>query len=172
LSAGACRFLNFSPRFLRLRLSQRPIDDMVLIFGLRQRAFARADFSAHGNAGGVHGLGRARHERVPPSEPAPFGEAAIGAGVRQPAIIGGALRRELEAIAHALHAVGIVGAAAGVAIEQPAGDVGVKDFSIVYVFELQQTATRAAVAQRFPLRASHFGEWFSNVERLNQDFLF
>lgn len=97
---------------------------------------------------------------MPPGEPAALGEAAIGAGVRQPAVILGALRRDLEAIGHARLAVLVILAAAGVSVEQPAGDVGVIDPRRVLVLQLHQTATPAAIAERFPLGAGHGFERF------------
>jgi len=81
--------------------------------------------------------------------------------MRQPAIFRRARRRQPQAIAHAPHAVGIIGAAAGVAIEEPAGDVGVIDAARVLVLELHQTAAPATVAKRFPLGAGHGGEGFA-----------
>src|SRR3984893_19320470 len=109
---------------LRLRLLERPIDHVLLVILARHFALARADAAAHGDAGRVHGFRIAGDERMPPGEPASLGETAIGAGVRQPTVFGGALGREFEEIAHALHAVCIIGAPKSLAIEKPASGVG------------------------------------------------
>jgi hypothetical protein len=53
--------------------------------------------------------------------------------------------------------VGIVLAAAGVAVEQAAADIGeLGDGGVVGVFELDQAAAPAPVAEAFPLGIRHF----------------
>lgn len=101
---------------------------------------------------------------MPPGEPAALGKAAIGAGVRQPAVIRGALRRDLETIGHARLAVFVILAAAGIAVQEPAGDVGIINSRRIRVLELHQAAAPAAVAERLPLGAGHFVERFGLPE--------
>lgn len=133
---------------------------MILVIAEFHLALESADPPAHGNAGFVHRFAGAGDERVPPGEPAALGETAIGAGMRQPAVILGALRRDLEAIGHARLAVLVVLAAAARPVEQPAGDVGVVNPPRVFILELHQTTAAAAVAERFPFGTRHRGERF------------
>ena len=132
------------------------------------RALAGRDPPAHGDAGLMHGLRIAGDERMPPIEVAALGHEPIGAGGRQPAPVAGVLGRDALAIVHAARAMGIVGAAAGLAIEEPAGDVGIIDAGGVFVLELDQTAARAAVAQALPFGAGHFREGFGEPEEGSQ----
>jgi hypothetical protein len=57
--------------------------------------------------------------------------------------------------------MGVVAAAARLAVEQFAADVGVMDLAAVFVLQLDEAAAGAAVAQRLPLRRRHL------VERLD-----
>ena len=91
-------------------------------------------------------------------EPAPLGETAIGARLRQPEQVRHVFGRDRGAVAHALLAVWIVAAAAGVRIEQAAAEPRQVDVGGVLVLDLDQAALAAAVAQRFPLLAGHRGE--------------
>src|SRR3546814_13572487 len=52
----------------------------------------------------------------------------------------------------------VVGAAAGVPVEQLARDAGLVDLARILELDLQQAAFAAAVAERFPLRPGHLGE--------------
>src|SRR5947209_120292 len=54
----------------------------------------------------------------------------------------------------------IVGAAAGLEVEQLAGGAGIKKFPGILVLELVEAASATAVAQRFPFLPGHFGERF------------
>src|SRR5579885_2021453 len=91
-----------------LRLPERPVDDVILVFFERHLALEACDAPAHGNARLHHGFGAARDERVPPGKPPSLGETAIGAGMRQPAVFRGALRRELQTIGHAGFSVFVI----------------------------------------------------------------
>ena len=84
-----------------------------------------------------------------------FGEPPVGAGSRQPA---GVIERpgfDNQAIGHPPLAVGVIGASAGIDIEQATRDPRVIDAAVVLVFELVQTAPATAVAQRLPLLRAH-----------------
>lgn len=54
----------------------------------------------------------------------------------------------------------VVAAAAAVYIEQFTSDAGEQNFSGILVLQFMQTASAAAVAQRFPLRLAQFREGF------------
>ena len=54
-----------------------------------------------------------------------------------------------------LLAVFVVAAAAGLAVEQPAADIGIKGPVGLLFLELVQAAFAAAVAQAFPFRIRH-----------------
>src|SRR3972149_5174161 len=73
-------------RFLPLQLRPllRPLHDAERVGAFGEIALAREDAAAHRDAGRVHGLRIARDQRMPPFERLALGEAAIGAGGRQP----------------------------------------------------------------------------------------
>jgi hypothetical protein len=60
--------------------------------------------------------------------------------------------RQLKAVANPAPPVGIIGAAAGLDIEQSAGDVGEIDAAGVFVFEFDEASAATTVAEAFPLR--------------------
>src|SRR3546814_5269590 len=63
-------------------LGGRPVDDVVLQVLVRDAGLGdRAP--AHRDAGAVHALRIARHQRVPPRQAATLGEPPVGAGRRQ-----------------------------------------------------------------------------------------
>src|SRR5690606_2771078 len=76
------------------------------------------------------------------------------------------LRRQAQAVGHALGAAKIVGAPAQLGIEQPASDAGEVDIAGILVLELGQAALAAAVAERFPLRRRHRLQRLGFPERL------
>ena len=65
---------------------------------------------------------------MPPVEVAPLVDEALGAGRRQPRERAHLVRRQLHAIGNLCLPVRVVAAAAGVAVEEPAGDIGPRDF--------------------------------------------
>ena len=93
------------------------------------------------------------------------GDEIVPLGQRRPPSAGGRRRStaaiparrawpvELDAIGDQLLAVGIIGALAGAAIEQLAGDIGREQLAGVVILELVQAAAPATVAQRFPFAA-------------------
>ena len=110
------------------------------------------DASANGDPRRMYRLGRAGNERVPPSERAAFGPQPVGAGRRQPSERPRQVRRQFQTISDAPPAPGIVAAAAGLRVEEPASDIGEMHNSRILVLELDQTATAAAVAEALPFR--------------------
>src|SRR5207237_7156780 len=87
------------------------------------------------------------------------------AGWRQPFQPPHIARSEPHAILHFGLAVGIVAAAAFVAIKQLAAYVGEQSFVRVLVNQLVQTTAAAAVAQALPFGACHFGHRLAAPER-------
>ena len=61
----------------RLRQPQRPADDVILEVLVRHLGLARPDAAADGDAGGVHGLRVAGHERMPPIGGPSLGEQHV-----------------------------------------------------------------------------------------------
>src|SRR5690606_30133773 len=114
---------------------------------------ARRHAAAHGDAGFVHGVARARDQVVPPAEVLAPPHEALGAGGGYPRNFAHALGGALHAAGHLGLAAGVVGAAAGVRLQQATGDVGEVDAAVVLVFELYEAAAAAAVTQRLPLDA-------------------
>jgi hypothetical protein len=112
--------------------------------------------AAHRHAGGVDRRGIAGDQRMPPGQTAPLREAAIGAARRQPVDTVQCLRRQADAIRHPLAAVYVVGAAAALQIQQPAGDIGESERTGLVIAQLVQAAAAAPVAQRLPFLGRHF----------------
>ena len=56
-----------------------------------------------------------------------------------------------DAVGYKFSAVAIIAALGGFDIKQLAGDIGQVNFTIIFVFSLNQTAFSAAIAQSFPL---------------------
>jgi len=113
----------------------------------------------------VHGLGIARDKRVPPGEILALRHQPIAAGRRQPFEPPHVARGEPHAILHLRLAMGIVAAAAFLAIEQLAADAGEDRCVGVFVDQLVQAAAAAAVAQALPLGARHLGHRLAAPER-------
>ena len=128
---------------------------MVFEIGVGDFALGALHPAAHRDAGFMHGVRVARHQRMPPVEVAPLRDEAIAAARRQPGQGADVLRRQPHAVRNLVRAVRIVLARAQPGIEQPAGDVGEIDLAGVLILELFQAAPRAAVAQRLPFGAGH-----------------
>lgn len=127
--------------------------------------FRQRHASAHGDAGCVHRVGIARHQRVPPVQVAAVGEEPVGAGRRQPGDAAHRARREPHAVAHLLLPVLVVAAAAALRVEQPAGDVGEEGRARALLLQLVEAAAPAAVAQAFPFARAHLLERLAPPER-------
>ncbi len=89
---------------------------------------------------------------MPPRQRLALCPQPIGAGRRQPMKRCREVRREFETIADLAAPMGVIGAAARVDVEQPAGDVGEIDAASVFIFEFDETTAAAAVTEAFPLR--------------------
>ena len=107
------------------------------------------------NPGAMDRFGIAGNERMPPEQVFSFGDQPIGAGRGQPSAASREFRSYPDAVGHAIAAVAIIAASATALVEQPAGDVGVRDLACMDVFQLEQATPRAPVAQRFPFVAVH-----------------
>src|ERR1700722_17395640 len=142
--------------FRALRQPDRPAHDVVLQLVVGHVGLAALQAAAHRDAGAVHGLGIARHQRVPPIEILALFDKPIGAARRQPAELRDILRREPLAVVDQGLPVRIVAAAAGLAVEQAAADIRVVVLAGLLVLELVEAAAPAAVAQALPLDAGHF----------------
>src|SRR5208282_6724885 len=59
----------------------------------------------------------------------------------------------------------VIAAAAALAVEQPAADVGVEGTVRLLFLELIEAAFAAAVAQALPFRIRHFIQWLTPPER-------
>src|SRR6202012_6034878 len=117
----------FEPR--PLRQQRRPLHDVILEIGIRDLVLGALHPSAHGNAGLMHGVGIARHQRMPPIEIAALGDQFVAAAWRQPV-----------AIRNLVRAVLVVLAGAQPGIQQFAGDVGEIDIAGILVLKLLQAA--------------------------------
>src|SRR5690606_13265054 len=91
--------------------------------------------AAHGYTRRMHRLRIAGEKRMPPVEVPALLDEPITAGRRQPAQRLHLLDRQPYAVRHMALAVGIIGASAAVAVEQPAADVGPDDLAGILVFE-------------------------------------
>ncbi|EOQ80274.1 hypothetical protein K652_12161 [Pseudomonas aeruginosa VRFPA02] len=100
----------------------------------------------------------AADQMVPERQVLAFGNQAIAAGRRQPLELVGLRRGELDTVGDETDALGVVGAAAALQVEQLAGDTRVVDAAVVLVLELLQAAQAATVAQRLPLVLVELGE--------------
>jgi len=147
----------------RLRFVVQYIIKIVVRLG--QIGFLGLHAALDRNAGFVHGLGASRYKPVPPVEIMALGDKPVGAGFRQPGDGAHILWRQADAVGHPRQAVGIVGAAAVLGVEQPAADACPEDLARILVLELRQAAFAAAVAKRFPFGRGHrlkrlgFPEW-------------
>jgi len=163
-SVHASRFRRRLPA-RALAPASRPIDDAVFERFVGHVVFGIAHASAHRDARLVHGVGIARDERMPPVKVLALVELAVGAGGRQPFDLVHHLGGEPHAIVDLFAPMSVIAAAAALAIEQPAADVGEIGRRRVLVLELDEAAAAAAVAQAFPFRVGHLGERFAAPER-------
>ena len=111
--------------------------------------------AAHRLTGLVHGAAAAGDKRMPLRQALPFCQQAVGAARRQPVELGNLVEGDLQAVWLFLEAVAVVGALAGLGIEQVAGHVGEHQLLGVLVDQLVQAALAAAIAQGLPLGHGH-----------------
>src|SRR5690554_2993246 len=143
------------PRRGELIATLHPKNDVIFPILIRHAAFGQHP-PGLGDAGLVHGLRISADQVVPRRQIFPFGHQAVGAGRGKPGELRGAGRGQLHAVGHMLAPVGIVTAAAGLEVQQLAGDARVVDsVGVILVLELLQAAQTAAVAQGLPLLAVH-----------------
>ncbi len=143
----------------------RPADDVVLEVLVRHGLFGRAHAASDRNARGVHGFGVTGDERMPPIQVPALANEHVGAGRRQPIDGFEGFGRQPHAILDLFEPVGIVAAAAGLAVEQPAADIGIIGIRVVALFlELIEATSPAAVAKAFPFRISHFIQRLASPE--------
>lgn len=116
--------------------------------------------AAHRLAGLVHGAAAAGDQRMPGRQGIALGQQAIGAARRQPVVFGYLVDRDLQAVRLFFKAVAVVGALAGLGIEQVAGHVGEHQLLGILVNELVQAALAAAIAQGLPLTHGHLLQAF------------
>ena len=119
ISRLACAFRPFA----------RPRHDVIGELVVGQRVLVGDHAAAHRDARRVHALRIAGDERVPPVEVAAGAEQPVGAGRRQPVELGEIFGGQPHAVVDARGAVRVVAAAAGVAVEQAAADVGEMDLA-------------------------------------------
>ena len=121
-------------------------------------AFFADDLALHGDSSAVHAVGITGNQGVPACQAPALGQAAVGAGGGHPFdgadIVGG----ELDAGGDAFCTIYVICTAAQILIEEMTDDVRRFDVAGVFVFQLDEAAAGAAVAQAFPLRDAHFGE--------------
>jgi hypothetical protein len=139
-------------------LSLRQPPDVVFKIGIGD-AFLAAYLSPDGYPGLDHARFASGDQGMPPGERLATRQTAIGAAIRQPVELAGILRRQPHAVAHPLGSIGVVTASAGLEIEQLAGEIGEVDLARILILELDKTAAPAAVAQAFPFRVRHLGEF-------------
>src|SRR5262245_60659524 len=113
-----------------------PMDDVILEF---PRLVFGNDAAAHRDSRLVHGVGIARHERMPPIKLASLVNQSIGASRRQPRNLTNVVVCERNAIFDQYPTKAIGFAAAALVVELPAGHVGPIDFPAVLVLELHET---------------------------------
>ncbi len=111
--------------------------------------------AAHRLTGLVHGAAAAGDKGMPLWQALPLRQQAVGTGRGQPVELGNLVVGDLQAVRLFLKAVAIVGALAGLGIEQVAGHVGEHQLLGVLVDQLVQAALAAAVAQGLPLGCGH-----------------
>ena len=87
--------------------------------------------AANGDTGLMDRLGIARNQRMPPVEVLALVDQTVGAGRRQPFQAGQIGGSKFDAIGHQERALDIIGAQAGAHIQEPAGNVGIRDPSPV-----------------------------------------
>ena len=116
----------------------------------------RDEFFAGRSSVGMYGLGIACDKRVPVRKRFPFMHQPIGAGFGHPFEEFGLLGREHGAFGNEFVAVCIVGATAGVHVQQPAGHAGIVHLAGFLDLELVDAALGAPIAEGFPLGGIQF----------------
>jgi len=112
--------------------------------------------AADGDAGPTHGIRIPGNQRMPPGQRSAFGQPSVCTGTGQPGSIPQGSPVYPDAVIHPLLPIEIIGAAASLHVQQPAGHTRVVDLSAVAILQLVQAAAAAAVAESFPLLLAHF----------------
>src|SRR5215475_3005407 len=133
-----------SPRLFRH--AQRPGDDVVLERLVRHSTLERGDPAACRDARGVHALGRAGDQRMPPIKVAALRQQTICTSWRQPGDLADIVRREAYAIGDFGAAVLVIAAAAGLGVEETAADIGVMGAGGVVSTRWRERTPAASVA--------------------------
>src|SRR6185312_4658519 len=142
---------------LGARLAVRPLDDPVRpMFGAKV-GLARLHPAADRDARLAHARWRARDERMPVEQVFALGDEPVGARHREPGEFANRGRRQSHAVGNPGVAALVIEAAAGLAVEQPAADVGEMNLAIL-VLELDEAAAAAAIAQALPFGEAHLVE--------------
>src|SRR5262245_21173759 len=102
---------------------------------------------------------------MPPREIAAFVHEAIGACTRHPGELSDIIGREFDAILHAFGPVGVISATASGSVKQPARDIGPEYVTAVFIFDADEAALAAAVAETFPFGLAHLGELLAFPKR-------
>ena len=116
--------------------------------------------ATHRLAGLMHGAAAAGDERMPLRQALPLRQQAVGTARRQPVELGNLVEGDLQAVRLFFKAVAVIGALAGLGIEQVAGHVGEHQLLGVLVDQLVQAALAAAVTQGLPLGCGHLLQAF------------
>lgn len=112
----------------------------------------------------MHRFGVSRQEGMPFRKVLPVREQTVGAGRGQPLECLGRLCPELQAVGDDFRPICVIGAAASLGVEQPAGKVRVEDLARILVLDLVQAAQSAAVTERLPLAPVEFAQGFAFPE--------
>ena len=122
------------------------------------------NLAAHRYAGVVHGIRVAAQQWMPVLQLLTKRQQAVRTGSWQPFKCLGRIGGELQTVGYQLGAVAVVSTTASLGVEQLAGQVGIKQFTTVFVLHLVHAAQAAAVAQRLPFRRVHLGKRFAFPE--------
>ncbi len=113
--------------------------------------FLAHELAAHGGTADLHGLGVAADQVMLLGEADPEGDEPIGAAPKQPGEGSDVLGRQRHTVGDPHVTVGIVAAAMGAEVEQPAGHVGERRLAGVRVLDTDLVAEAATVAELLPL---------------------
>ena len=121
--------------------------------------FARSNAAAYRNACGVHRFRIIGDEWMPPVEIMPFCEPAVSASRRKPDQSLDIARRKPDAILYLGGPIAVVAAFACRAVEETAGHVRkVRPLAIVRIFQFDQTAASAPIAEALPFGIRHLAQ--------------
>ena len=107
---------------------------------------------------------------MPAGQVETVGETPVRTAARQPFVSVFFVRRQYQAVRDLLRTIRIIRAAAGIDIEQAAGNVGIEDVITVLILHLVHATKPTAVAQRLPLVGRHLGQRFAFPELIVHRF--